>query len=107
MPTDPVNPNTWVKYNNSVAVAAYMDGTAFIETSKERMQVVLNIANSFYSMMDIFINIKKCDLLVFNSPLPITANKVYLGDSHNGIIRVTSEEVRYLGVFLAAKGPDY
>ncbi|CAB4403606.1 unnamed protein product [Rhizophagus irregularis] len=78
-PTDPAHPNTWVKYNNSVAVAAYMDDTAFIETSKE----------------------------LFKLTITITENKVYLGDSHNGIIRVTSEEVRYLGVFLAAKGPDY
>ncbi|PKK64253.1 hypothetical protein RhiirC2_787778 [Rhizophagus irregularis] len=44
----------------SVTVTAY---TAFIETSKERMQEVLNIANSFYAMMDININVKKCDLL--------------------------------------------
>lgn len=61
------DPNTWIIYKKSVTVTAY---TAFIETSKERMQEVLNIANSFYAMMDININVKKCDLLVFNSPLP-------------------------------------
>jgi hypothetical protein len=52
-PTNPSDPNSWVKYRKKVEVTAYMDDTAFIESSKEGMQKFLNIANSFYNMMDI------------------------------------------------------
>lgn len=72
--------NSWVDYRKRIAVTAYMDDTAFIETSKEGMQALLNIVNSFYNMMDIVINVKKCDLLIFNSPLSKDDNKVYLGN---------------------------
>ncbi|EXX63503.1 hypothetical protein RirG_151720 [Rhizophagus irregularis DAOM 197198w] len=75
-PTNPSDPNSWVKYRKKVAVTAYMDDTAFIESSREGMQKFLNIANSFYNMMNIIINVKKCDLLVFNSPLPKEDNKM-------------------------------
>ena len=54
-------------------------------------------------MMDININVKKCDLLVFNSPLPKVENKVYLGDAEEDIIRASTGEIRYLGVWLAEK----
>lgn len=73
-----------------------MDDTAFIESSREGMQKFLNIANSFYNMMNIIINVKKCDLLVFNSPLPKEDNKVYLGNSTDDSVSATRGDVQYV-----------
>ncbi|PKY52497.1 hypothetical protein RhiirA4_470159 [Rhizophagus irregularis] len=80
-----------------------MDDTAFIETSKEIMQELLNIAKSFYNMMVIVINVKKCNLIVINSSLPEEDNKVYLGNSADDSVSATKGDVRYLGVWIAGK----
>ncbi|PKY32055.1 hypothetical protein RhiirB3_449969 [Rhizophagus irregularis] len=60
------NPTTWTQYKLQVPICAYMDDTVFLESSKFRMQKIVDIANEFYLINDININAKKSELIIVN-----------------------------------------
>uniref|UniRef100_U9U4A1 Uncharacterized protein n=1 Tax=Rhizophagus irregularis (strain DAOM 181602 / DAOM 197198 / MUCL 43194) TaxID=747089 RepID=U9U4A1_RHIID len=49
-----------------ISVYAYIDDTVFLESSKVRMQKIVDIANEFYSINDIDINTKKSKMIIIN-----------------------------------------
>jgi hypothetical protein len=65
-PNDINDPKTWTQYRLQVPVCAYMDDTVFLESSKFRMQKIVDIANEFYLINDIDINTKKSEMIIIN-----------------------------------------
>jgi hypothetical protein len=65
-PNDINDPTTWTHYRLQVPVCAYMDDTVFLESSKSRMQKIVDIANDFYLINDININVKKSEMIIIN-----------------------------------------
>ncbi|PKK47736.1 hypothetical protein RhiirC2_803640 [Rhizophagus irregularis] len=61
------DPTTWTQYKLQVPICAYIDDTVFLESSKFRMQKIVDIANEFYLINDIDINTKKSELIIINS----------------------------------------
>jgi len=49
-----------------VAVVAYADDTTWLAPNKQVMEKTLSIANEFFQINDIQINVKKSNLIVFN-----------------------------------------
>ncbi|EXX55938.1 hypothetical protein RIR_jg37281.t1 [Rhizophagus irregularis DAOM 181602=DAOM 197198] len=60
------DPTTWTQYKLQVPICAYMDDTVFLESSKFRMQKIVDITNEFYLINDININAKKSKLIIVN-----------------------------------------
>ena len=49
-----------------MAVVAYADDTTWLAPNKQVMEKTLSIANEFFQINDIQINVKKSNLIVFN-----------------------------------------
>ena len=84
-------------YELTIPAQAYMDDTSFMRRDQEDLQSSINIANQFYKMHDIYINGKKCDLIVINPSIPQALRSVTIGQDQT-IVMITNKEVRYLGI---------
>lgn len=73
------DPTTWTQYKLQVPICAYMDDTVFLESSKFRMQKIIDIANEFYLINDIDINAKKSELIIVNLTVEQRAQTIELG----------------------------
>ncbi len=92
----------WRSYDLTIPAQAYMDDTSFMGRSREDIQASVNIANQFYSIHDIFINGKKCDLIVINPSIPKALRSVTVGQDQT-IVKATNNEIRYLGIWISDK----
>ncbi|EXX60403.1 hypothetical protein RirG_180210 [Rhizophagus irregularis DAOM 197198w] len=101
-PNDINDPITWTQYRLQVPVCAYMDDTIFLESSRFRMQNIVDIANEFYIINDIDINAKKSELIIINPTVEWHEQNIELGRDRS-IIQATNEEIRYLGVWFSNK----
>ncbi|GBC13545.2 RNA-directed DNA polymerase from mobile element jockey-like [Rhizophagus irregularis DAOM 181602=DAOM 197198] len=94
-PNDINDPITWTQYRLQVPVCAYMDDTIFLESSRFRMQNIVDIANEFYIINDIDINAKKSELIIINPTVEWHEQNIELGRDRS-IIQATNEEIRVL-----------
>ncbi|CAB4403165.1 unnamed protein product [Rhizophagus irregularis] len=101
-PNDINDPITWTQYRLQVPVCAYMDDTVFLESSKSRMQKIVDIANEFYLINDIDINAKKSELIIINPSVEKHEQIIELGRDRS-IVQATNDEIRYLGVWFSNK----
>ncbi|EXX60618.1 hypothetical protein RirG_178360 [Rhizophagus irregularis DAOM 197198w] len=101
-PNDINDPITWTQYRLQVLVCAYMDDTIFLESSRFRMQNIVDIANEFYIINDIDINAKKSELIIINPTVERHEQNIELGRDRS-IIQATNEEIRYLRVWFSNK----
>ncbi|PKK57798.1 hypothetical protein RhiirC2_871741, partial [Rhizophagus irregularis] len=88
-----------VKFGNlmlQVSVCAYMDDTVFLESLKSRMQKIVDIANDFYLINDIDINVKKSEMIIINPSVERHEQVIELGCDRS-IVQATNNEIRYLG----------
>src|SRR6266542_3281350 len=81
-----------------------MDDTCFLDSSRQRLQNSVDLANQFYHIHDIFINGDKCDLLAINPSTPKPQRNICIGQART-LVQATTKEVRYLGVWLATNQP--
>ena len=79
-----------------------MDDTSFLEKNRQDLQASIDIANQFYKLYDIFINRKKCDLIVINPSIPQALRSVIIGQDHT-VVKATTKEICYLGIWISAK----
>ncbi|GET50235.1 hypothetical protein GLOIN_2v1790829 [Rhizophagus irregularis DAOM 181602=DAOM 197198] len=79
-----------------------MDDTIFLESSRFRMQNIVDIANEFYIINDIDINAKKSELIIINPTVERHEQNIELGRDRS-IIQATNEEIRYLRVWFSNK----
>jgi len=96
-PAHVYNQDEWKTYD--LIIPAYMDDTSFMGRNREDLQSSLDITNQFY---DIFINGKKCDLIVIN-PLILKALRFVIIGQDRIEVMATNKEVRYLGIWISAK----
>jgi hypothetical protein len=82
--------------------SAYMDDTVFLESSKYRMQKIVDIANEFYLINDIDINTKKSEMIIINPTVERHEQTIELGQDRS-IVQATDDEIRYLGVWFSNK----
>ncbi|PKY56455.1 hypothetical protein RhiirA4_476768, partial [Rhizophagus irregularis] len=101
-PNDINDPTTWTHYRLQVPVCAYMDDTVFLESSKSRMQKIVDIANDFYLINDIDINVKKSEMIIINPSVERHEQVIELGRDRS-IVQATNDEIRYLGVWFSNK----
>src|SRR6266498_2902987 len=101
-PTNVQSRAEWRSYNLNIPAQAYMDDTSFMGRNREDLQSSINIANQFYQLHDIFINGKKCDLIVINLSIPQALRYVSIGQDQT-IVKATNKEIRYLGIWVSAK----
>src|SRR6266496_5368050 len=101
-PTNVQSRAEWRSYNLTIPAQAYMDDTSFMGRSREDIQASIKIANQFYSIHDIFINGKKCDLIVINPSIPKSIQSVIIGQDEI-LVKATRKEIRYLGIWISAK----
>ena len=59
------------KNNNSYAVLAYADDTAWIGSNRDNIIKIIDISEQFYKINDININGNKSEIIILNSQLPI------------------------------------
>lgn len=104
-PTDTTDLTTWTDYHINVSTSVYMDDTAWLDSSKDRLQSTLDIAARFYDLLDIKINHKKCELIVINPSIHHSLCNVTLDINRNTWISINLHESRYLGVWLSHKKP--
>src|SRR3954464_9451637 len=102
-PTNVTDPHTWENHEIKVSTSVFMDDTAWIDSSQERIQTILNIAANFFDIMDIKVNLKKCKLIVINPSVPIPLQKVTLDAAKSHWITPVHSDARYLGVWISAK----
>ncbi|RGB36530.1 hypothetical protein C1646_758003 [Rhizophagus diaphanus] len=79
-----------------------MDDTVFLESSKFRMQKIVDIANEFYLINDIDINTKKSKMIIINLTVERHEQTIELGQDHS-TVQATNDEIRYLGVWFSNK----
>jgi len=101
-PTNVDNKDSWELFHVRIPAMAYMDDTIFIESSRERSQAIINLATKFYQMNDIFINGTKCELIIINPSVDDAQRSLTIGQDHT-LIKSTTKEIRYLGVWIASK----
>lgn len=83
------------------AAMAYMDDTTWIAHSKENMQLLLEDAREFYKANDSQINSLKSVLIVINSNIQKTDQKVQAGLNKETVQRLAHKEsARFLGVWI-------
>src|SRR5688572_6027005 len=83
----------------------YMDDTTWITPSKNNMELILEIADSFYDLNGIKVNKKKSELLVINSPTPIPSTSISFGKDCTEVhAKPINTSIRFLGVWVNAKG---
>src|SRR6266498_1004136 len=87
-PTNVQSRAEWRSYNLTIPAQAYMDDTSFMGRNREDIQASINIANQFYSIHDIFINGKKCDLIVINLLIHKDLRSVTIGQDQT-IVKAT------------------
>ncbi|GES86307.1 reverse transcriptase family protein [Rhizophagus clarus] len=102
-PHNPRDPNTWETFSHRIAASAYIDDTAWIDCTRNRIQHTLDMARSFYELVDININHKKCELIVINPSLPRPFLSVSLGTHERDTIHPIQTETRYLGMWISPK----
>ncbi|EXX71294.1 hypothetical protein RirG_079790 [Rhizophagus irregularis DAOM 197198w] len=101
-PNDINDPKTWTQYRLQVPVCAYIDDTVFLESSKFRMQKIVDIANEFYSINDIDINTKKSEMIIINPTVERQEQTIELSRDRP-IVQATDDEIMYLGVWFSNK----
>ncbi|PKY36083.1 hypothetical protein RhiirB3_457961 [Rhizophagus irregularis] len=72
------------------------------ESSKSRMQKIVDIANDFYLINDIDINVKKSEMIIINPSVKRHDQIIKLGHDRS-IVQATNNEIRYLGVWFSNK----
>src|SRR5213079_3233221 len=97
-PHDPTDKNIWTYDSTNISTSAYMDDTVWIDESRCRLQDTVNLAQEFFTIWDIKINTGKCELLVINPSIHRDYRFITMGEDTNNIVKVTSKEIRYLGV---------
>ncbi|GBC53483.2 hypothetical protein GLOIN_2v1869978 [Rhizophagus irregularis DAOM 181602=DAOM 197198] len=101
-PNDINDPTTWIHYRLQVPVCAYMDDTVFLESSKSRMQKIVDIVNDFYLINDTDINVKKSEMIIINPSVKRHDQIIKLGHDRS-IVQTTNNEIRYLGIWFSNK----
>ena len=94
-PSNVYNQDEWQTYEMAIPAQAYMDDTSFLGRDWQDLQASIDIANQFYKIHDIFINGKKCELMVINPSIPPSQQYIIIGQDHT-IITATKKEIRYL-----------
>ncbi|PKK66688.1 hypothetical protein RhiirC2_784468 [Rhizophagus irregularis] len=84
-------------------VHIYMDDTVFLESSKFRMQKIVDIANDFYLINDIDINVKKSEMIIINLSVERHDQIIKLGRNRSIVQATNNNEIRYLGVWFSNK----
>ena len=84
---------------------AYMDDTTWITSSKAHLEKILNIADSFYMLNNIQVNLDKSILLTsVNTTDPTTDSKMVTLNYGTGTVNITpkekTESIRFLGVWI-------
>jgi hypothetical protein len=97
--------NKTTKLSEMISGIAYMDDTTWIAPSKDNMELILKIADSFYDLNGIKVNKKKSELLVINSPTPIPSTSIRFGKDGTEVhAKPINTSIRFLGVWINAKG---
>src|SRR5260363_91223 len=82
-----------------IAVVAYADNTTWVAPNKQIMEKMLSIANEFFYINDIQINVKKSNLIVFNPKTKVEERNITFGS--DSISDEKSQNItRLLGVWL-------
>ena len=92
----------WNNYNLTIPAQAYMDNTSFLGRSHQDLQISINTTNQFYKMHDIFINGKKCNIIVINLSIPQALRSVVIGQDRMEVTAM-NKEVHYLEIWILAK----
>ena len=100
-PKDINEPHSWELHEVYVPILCYMDDIVFIDSSQQRIQSTMDLAQEFYDIHDVHINGKKCEALVFNSQIPRNIRSLTIGRDKS-IITPSDREVRYLGVWFSS-----
>src|SRR5260364_234590 len=85
-----------------VAIVAYADDTIWVAPNKQVMGKTLSIANEFFYINDIQINVKKSNLIVFNSKTKVEERSIIFG-SDSILDEKPHNIMRLLGVWLNSK----
>ncbi|CAG8847794.1 44781_t:CDS:1, partial [Gigaspora margarita] len=93
--------STWFRQ----AVITYADDTTWLANSKEQLEEMLRVAEDFYILNNIQINIAKSKLLVINSPSKLKNRAVHF--MHQKVQTVKRRTLfRFLEVWLNEKAQD-
>ena len=85
-----------------VAVVAYADDTTWVAPNRQAMEKTLSIANEFFHINDIQINVKKSKLIVFNPKTKVEERNITFGS--DSISDENQQNItRMLGVWLNSR----
>ncbi|GES99530.1 RNA-directed DNA polymerase from mobile element jockey-like [Rhizophagus clarus] len=86
----------------TILVMAYMDDTVFTNSSLTALQRSIDLAATFYTINDIFINGKKTGFLVINDDSPKDQISITIG-TDRVLVSPTEHEIRYLGCYFGPR----
>ncbi|GET04717.1 reverse transcriptase family protein [Rhizophagus clarus] len=86
----------------TIPMMAYMDDTVFTNSSLTALQRSIDLATTFYTINDIFINGKKTGFLVINDDSPKDQIFITIGIDHV-LVSPTEHEIRYLGCYFGPR----
>lgn len=87
-----------------ISCIAYVDDITWIVSSRAEMQIILDIAHTFYTINDSQVNPNKSHLLVINCPKEDRDKPVYVETAKVPVTPVEAREtIRFLNVYLSAK----
>jgi hypothetical protein len=84
------------------AVVAFADDTTWISSSKEQLEETIKIAEEFFKINDIQINLFKSKLITINTKASIEERKVIV-DKQEVYASKEKEAVRFLGIWIGQK----
>lgn len=90
--------NIWKQKQARIAGLAFMDDTVWIHGSKQGLQRIIDISDSFFNLNDIQIKGEKSELLCINSDEDEKDNYILMGSNRNKVEFIKNKEIRYLGV---------
>ena len=91
------------KLSNQTSSLAYMDDTVWIADTKEHMQQITRVAESFFDLNLITVNSSKSDLIVINSTNDRETNAIDFVQS-TLLPHEPEDAIRYLGIWVSEDG---
>lgn len=89
----------------SISAMSFIDDTIWLASSKVELQNILKIAESFFELTGIKVNVEKSDTLIINQEL--VNSSTFKENSFNDIpivFHLKQKLIRYLEIFLEPKG---